>query len=83
MTDSDKNIIYISKKRREIIQRNNLNLGNENWYNKEYKYDLNQKRLIEKINQENNPEMKNVYLNLLEEINYFPNKYSNEGLLNI
>ena len=27
--------------------------------------------------------MKNVYLNLLEEINYFPNKYSNEGLLNI
>ena len=83
MTDSDKNIIYISKKRREIIQRNNLNLGNENWYNKEYKYDLNQKRLIEKINHENNPEMKNVYLNLLEEINYFPNKYSNEGLLNI
>ena len=78
LTDSDQNIIYISKKRKNIIERNNLNLNNE-----EYKYDLNQKRLIEKINKEKNPEMKNVYLNLLEQINYFPNKFTNEGLLKI
>ena len=85
MTDSDKNIIYLSKKRRSIIQRNKLNFGIGNEYNKEYKHDLNQKRLIEKIykEKENDPEMKNVYLNLLEQINYYPNKFTNEGLFNI
>ena len=83
MTDSEKNIIYISKKRRSIIQKNKLNFGIGNEYNKEYKHDLNQKRLIEKINKENDPEMKNVYLNLLEEINYYPNKFTNEGLFKI
>ena len=83
MTDSDKNIIYISKKRRSIIQKNKLNFGIGNEYNKEYKHDLNQKRLIEKISKENDLEMKNVYLNLLEEINYYPNKFTNEGLFKI
>ena len=83
MTDSDKNIIYISKKRRSIIQKNKLNFGIGNEYNKEYKNDLNQKRLIEKISKENDLEMKNVYLNLLEEINYYPNKFTNEGLFKI
>ena len=83
MTDSDKNIIYISKKRRSIIQKNKLNFGIGNEYNKEYKHDLNQKRLIEKIYKENDLEMKNVYLNLLEEINYYPNKFTNEGLFKI
>ena len=83
MTDSEKNIIYISKKRRSIIQKNKLNFGIGNEYNKEYKHDLNQKRLIEKIYKENDLEMKNVYLNLLEEINYYPNKFTNEGLFKI
>ena len=59
-------------------------LGNkENEYNKEYKYDLNQNRLIEKISKEKDPEMKHVYIKLLEQINYYPNKYTNEGLLKI
>ena len=80
-TDSDKNIIYITKKRRTIIQKNILSFMKGNEYNKEYKYELNQNRLIEKIENENNPEMKHLYLNLLEQVNIYPNKFSNEGLL--
>ena len=83
LTDSDKNIIYISQKRRTIIQKNRLNFGKGNEINRDYKYDLNQNRLIEKINKEEDPEMKKVYLNILEELNYYPNKYTNEGLLRI
>ena len=76
ITDSDKNIIFINKKRKNLLNKNNE-------YNTEYKYDLNQSRLIEKINEENNPSMKNIYFNLLEELNYYPNKFSNEGILKI
>ena len=83
MSDSDKNIIYISKKRRTIIQKNRLNFGNTNEYNNEYKYDINQKWLIEKIDKENDREMKKVYSNLLEQLNNYPNKFTNEGLLRI
>ena len=76
ITDSDKNIIFINKKRKNLLNKNNE-------YNTEYKYELNQSRLIEKINEENNPSMKNIYFNLLEELNYYPNKFSNEGILKI
>ena len=61
-TDSDKNILFINKKRKNLLQKNNE-------YNIEYKYDLNQSRLIQKINEENNPNLKNIYFNLLEELN--------------
>ena len=76
ITDSDKNIIFINKKRKNLLNKNNE-------YNTEYKYELNQSRLIEKINEEKNPSMKNIYFNLLEELNYYPNKFSNEGILKI
>ena len=76
ITDSDKNIIFINKKRKNLLNKNNE-------YNTEYKYELNQSRLIEKINEEKNPSMKNIYFNLLEELNYYPNKFSNEGILEI
>ena len=82
--DSDKNLILTNKKRLTISQKTKIMLGNkENEYNKEYKYDLNQNRLIEKISKEKDPEMKHVYIKLLEQINYYPNKYTNEGLLKI
>ena len=82
-TDSDKNIIYISKMRRNIMRKNTLNSGQENEYNNEYRYEFDQRRLIDKISKETNPNMKHIYLNLLEEINYYPNKYTNEGLISI
>ena len=83
ITDSDKNTIYFYKKRKSFLQKNILNFWEEDEYNNEYMYDLNQSRLIEKINRESNPNMKNVYVNLLEELNCYPNKFSNEGILKI
>ena len=82
-TDSEKNTIYINKKRKSILQKNILTFGKENEYNRDYKYDLNQSRLIDKIDKESNPEMKNIYMNILEELNFYPNKFSNEGILKI
>ena len=79
-----KNKVYTNKKRRTIIQKNRLRFGSKaNDFNNEYKCDLTQNRLMEKIMKENDPEMKLLYIKLLEQINYYPNKYTNEGILKI
>ena len=82
--DPTKNQIYINKKRRTIIQKNRLIFGNKgNEFNKDYKCELTQNRLCEKILKEKNEELKLVYKKLLEQINYYPNKFTNEGILKI
>ena len=79
-----KNKVYMNKKRRTIIQKNRLRFGSKaNDFNNEYKCDLTQNRLMEKIMKENDPELKLLYIKLLEQINYYPNKYTNEGILKI
>ena len=83
LADSEKNISYIRQKRKVTVQQHRLKFGKENEFNKDYKNDLTQDVLIEKISKEPDPELKNVYKKLLEQINYYPNKYTNEGLLKI
>ena len=81
--DIGNNKVYFNKKRRNII-KNNLMFGTKiNEYNEEYKSELTQEKLMEKIMKENDPELKLVYIKLLEKINYYPNKYTNEGLIKI
>ena len=82
--DSDKNLTLVNRKRLTIIQKNKLMFGSKgNEFNKEYKYELNQNRLIDKVNKEKDPEMKHIYIKLLEQTNFLQNKYTNEGLLRI
>ena len=82
--EDGKNIYYIRQKRKATGQKNRLQFGNkDNEFNKNYKSELTQNRLIEKIGKENDPELKEVYKKLLEQINYYPNKFTNEGLLKI
>ena len=81
--DIGNNKIYINKKRRTIA-KNNLMFGKKNnEYNEDYKTELTQDKLMQKIMKENDPELKLVYIKLLEKINYYPNKYTNEGILKI
>ncbi len=82
--EDGKNIYYIRQKRKATGLKNRLQFGNkDNEFNKNYKSELTQNRLIEKIGKENDPELKEVYKKLLEQINYYPNKFTNEGLLKI
>ena len=82
--EDGRNRVFMGKKRKTTIQKNNFKFGTKgNEFNKEYKSELTQNKLIEKITKENNPEMKHLYKKLLEQINYYPNKYCNEGLLKI
>jgi hypothetical protein len=82
--EDGKNIYYIRQKRKATGQKNRLQFGNkDNEFNKNYKSELTQNRLIEKIGKETDPELKEVYKKLLEQINYYPNKFTNEGLLKI
>ena len=82
--EDGKNICYIRQKRKATGQKNRLQFGNkDNEFNKNYKSELTQNRLIEKIRKETDPELKEVYKKLLEQINYYPNKFTNEGLLKI
>ena len=82
--EDGKNICYIRQKRKATGQKNRLQFGNkDNEFNKNYKSELTQNRLIEKIGKESDPELKEVYKKLLEQINYYPNKFTNEGLLKI
>ena len=82
--EDGKNICYIRQKRKATGQKNRLQFGNkDNEFNKNYKSELTQNRLIEKIGKETDPELKEVYKKLLEQINYYPNKFTNEGLLKI
>ena len=78
--DIGNNKIYINKKR----AKNNLMFGKKNnEFNEDYKTELTQDKLMQKIMKENDPELKLVYIKLLEKINYYPNKYTNEGILKI
>ena len=82
--ENGKNICYIRQKRKATGQKNRFQFGNkDNEFNKDYKNELTQNRLIEKISNETDPELKQVYKKLLEQINYYPNKFTNEGLLKI
>ena len=82
--DSDINVANFQKNRRTVFQKRTLFFGNkENEYNNEYKYDLTKNRLFEKINKENDPELKQFYIKHLEQINNYPNKYTNEGIVKI
>ena len=83
--DSDNNLIYVQKPRRTFVQRSTLVFGKDkdNEYNNEYKNDLNKEKLLDKINKENDPELRNFYIKHLEQINYYPNKYTNEGIIKI
>ena len=84
LNDSDNNLIYINKPRRTVIQKHSYFFNtNENEYNNEYKYDLNRNKLLDKINKENDSELKQFYIKLLEDINNYPNKYTNEGIIKI
>ena len=82
--DSDINVANFQKNRRTVFQKHTLYFGNkENEYNNEYKYDLTKNRLFEKISKENDPELKQFYIKHLEQINNYPNKYTNEGIIKI
>ena len=84
LNDLDNNLVYIHKPRRTVIQKHTLFLNNkESEYNNEYKYDLTKNRLIEKINKENDPELKQFYIKHLEDLNFYPNKYTNEGIIKL
>ena len=72
-----------NKRRRTNIQGNYMFGSKNNEFNFDYKSDLTQNRLIEKIMKENDPELKLVYIKLLDKISYYPNKYTNEGILKI
>ena len=81
--DSDNNLIYIPKPRRTFAQKSSLAFSKDNEYNNEYKNDLNKEKLLEKINKENDPELRNFYIKHLEQLNYYPNKYTNDGIIKI
>ena len=81
--DSDNNLIYVQKPRRTFVQKSSLLFGKESEYNNEYKNDLTREKLLDKINKENDPELRNFYLKQLEQINCYPNKYTNEGIIKI
>ena len=76
--------VYVNKTGKTTMLNDNLNIEDkDNKYNNEYKTELNQNELMERIMKENNPELKLVYIKLLEKTNYNPNKYTYEGLLKI
>ena len=72
-----------NKRRRTNIQGNYMFGSKNNEFNFDYKSDLTQNRLTEKIMKENDHELKLVYIKLLDTISYYPNKYTNEGILKI
>ena len=80
--NSGKDINFINKKRKTLMLKNKSNSFIEE-FNDEYYIDLTQNRLVEKITKENDPELKHVFIKLLEQINYYPNKFTNEGLIQI
>ena len=73
----------LDKHRKSVIQRHKLFLNKDNMYNNEYKNDLNKKRLLEKINKENDSNLKQIFVKHLERLNNYPNKYTNEGIIRI
>ena len=83
--NSDKNLTYVQKQRRTAIQKHNFAFGNnkDNEFNNEYKYDLTRSRLLDKMNKENNKDLKQFYIKHLERLNNYPNKYTNDGILQI
>ena len=84
LNDSDNNLANFQKTRRSVVQKRTMFFGNkENECNNEYKYDLTKNRLCEKINKEIDPELKQFYIKHLEQINNYPNKYTNEGIVKI
>ena len=84
LNDSDSHLVFVQRNRRTAINKYTPSFGSkDNEYNNDYKYELNQNRLLEKINKENNPELKQFYINHLEELYSYPNKYTNEGIIKI
>ena len=83
--NSDNNLAYIQKQRRTYNQKQNFVFGNnkDNEFNNEYKYDLTRNRLLNKMNKENDPDLKQFYIKHLERLNNYPNKYTNDGILQI
>ena len=77
---------YPNKIRKTVNQKYNFKFGNrenKNNYNSDYKRDLTQNKLVEKILKETDPELKKVYKKLLDQTINYPNKYTNEGLLRL
>ena len=77
---------YPNKIRKTVNQKYNFKFGNKenkNNYNSDYKRDLTQNKLVEKILKESDPELKKVYKKLLDQTINYPNKYTNEGLLRL
>ena len=84
LKDTDNNFISYQKSRRTVIQKRTYAFGNkDNDCNNEYKYDLTKNRIAEKINKENIPELKHLYIKHLEQINSCPNKFTNEGIIKL
>ena len=77
---------YPNKIRKTVNQKYNFKFGNrenKNNYNSDYKRDLTQNKLVEKILKESDPELKKFYKKLLDQTINYPNKYTNEGLLRL
>ena len=85
VNNADNNLTFPIKQRRTAIQNHNFAFGNnkDNEFNNEYKYDLTRNRLLDKMNKENDPDLKQFYIKHLERINNYPNKYTNDGILQI
>ena len=80
----ENNSNYFSYKRGTVIQRKSLDISckdEESEINKEYKIELNRDRLVEKIKQENDPHLKRFFMNQLEQLSNYPNKFTNEGII--
>ena len=69
--------------RRTLTEKVNLNFNSDIEYNKEYMFELNQDRLIKKIKDEKDAELKEFFIKQLENINSDSKKYSNEGILKL
>ena len=83
LNESAKSLVHYKKMRRTLTEKVNLNFNSDIEYNKEYMFELNQDRLIKKIKDEKDAELKEFFIKQLENINSDSKKYSNEGILKL
>ena len=84
LCDPEQNVIIYRKLRRTYTDKSNpLQFKKEIEFNKDYLLELNQEKLLKKLKEERDGDLRDFYIKQIEQINNDSKKFTNEGILKI
>jgi hypothetical protein len=81
--DSERNNIYIRRVRRTVTQKSSIEFYKEVEYNNDYLTDINREKLLKKLKNINDCDLKDFYIKQIELLSHDSKIFSHEGILKI